>query len=196
MPWKSKILPGKGDGNALQYSCLGNSMDRGGWWATDHEVTGVRHDWATEYAHRHWTLLTRCQLYTSFLPPRCDNHNVYRYCQMSPWEQNQQAEWKHLRHLYGSWKFRKVRMTDCTYTSSADRGWGNFPKTLIPLEFSPGISGVRQAKFCKWGKIKARLTFCWKSKHVSHNLNLESSVKISDFLRESVFCLLTFSMLG
>ena len=94
MPWRSKILPGKGDGNALHYSCLGNSMDRGGWWATDHEVTGVRHDWATEYAHRHWTLLIRFQLYTSFLPPRCDNHNVYRYCQMPPWEKNQQAEWK------------------------------------------------------------------------------------------------------
>ena len=102
---------------------------------------------------------------------------------------------KHHRHLYGSWKFRKIRKTDCTNTSSADRGWGNFSKTHILLEFSTGISGVRQAKFCKWGKIKARLTFCWKSKHVSHNLNLESSVKISDFLSESVFCLLTFSVL-
>ena len=98
---------------------------------------------------------------------------------------NKQRE-KHVRHLYGSWKFRKVRMTDCTNTSSADRGWGNFPKTHILLEFSAGISGVRQAKFCKWGKIKARLTFCWKSKHASHNLNLESSVKISDFLRVSL----------
>ena len=25
--------------NPLQYSCLGNSMDRGGWWATIREVT-------------------------------------------------------------------------------------------------------------------------------------------------------------
>ena len=24
------------DGNPLQYSCLGNSMDRGTWWATVH----------------------------------------------------------------------------------------------------------------------------------------------------------------
>ena len=24
---------GKGNGNLLQYSCLGNSMDRGAWWA-------------------------------------------------------------------------------------------------------------------------------------------------------------------
>ena len=31
--------PGEGNGNPLQYSCLGNPMDRGGWWATVHEVT-------------------------------------------------------------------------------------------------------------------------------------------------------------
>jgi len=26
--------PGEKNGNPLQYSCLGNPMDRGGWWAT------------------------------------------------------------------------------------------------------------------------------------------------------------------
>ena len=26
--------PGGGHGNPLQYSCLGNPMDRGAWWAT------------------------------------------------------------------------------------------------------------------------------------------------------------------
>ena len=31
--------PRKGSGNPLQYSCLENSMDRGAWWATIHEVT-------------------------------------------------------------------------------------------------------------------------------------------------------------
>ena len=25
---------GEGNGNPLQYSCLGNPMDRGAWWAT------------------------------------------------------------------------------------------------------------------------------------------------------------------
>ena len=28
--------PGEGNGNALQYSCLENSMDGGAWWATVH----------------------------------------------------------------------------------------------------------------------------------------------------------------
>ena len=30
--------PGEGNGNPLQYSCLGNSMDRGTWRATVHGV--------------------------------------------------------------------------------------------------------------------------------------------------------------
>ena len=31
--------PGKGNGNPLQYSCLGNPMDRGAWQATVHRAT-------------------------------------------------------------------------------------------------------------------------------------------------------------
>ena len=30
--------PGERNGNPLQYSCLGNPMDRGAWWATAHGV--------------------------------------------------------------------------------------------------------------------------------------------------------------
>ena len=31
--------PVEGNGNTLQYSCLENSMDRGGWLATVHGIT-------------------------------------------------------------------------------------------------------------------------------------------------------------
>ena len=31
-------LDGEGNGNPLQYSCLENPMDRGGWWATVHGI--------------------------------------------------------------------------------------------------------------------------------------------------------------
>ena len=34
--------PGEGNGNLLQYSCLGNPIERGAWWAT---VYGVRKTW-------------------------------------------------------------------------------------------------------------------------------------------------------
>ena len=37
--------PREGNSNLHQYSCLGNSMDRGVWCATGHEVARVRHDW-------------------------------------------------------------------------------------------------------------------------------------------------------
>ena len=34
--------PEEGNGNLLQYSCLENNKDRGGWWAT---VCGVTKSW-------------------------------------------------------------------------------------------------------------------------------------------------------
>ena len=32
-------FPGEGNGNSLQFSCLGNPMDRGSWWVMVHGVT-------------------------------------------------------------------------------------------------------------------------------------------------------------
>ena len=40
--------PGKGNGNPLQDSCLGNPMDRGAWWAPVHGIT------------KSWTRLSTC----------------------------------------------------------------------------------------------------------------------------------------
>ena len=39
---------GEGNGNTLQYSCLGNPMDRGAWQATVH---GVSESDMTEHVH-------------------------------------------------------------------------------------------------------------------------------------------------
>ena len=36
---RSRRSLGQRNGNPLQYSCLGNPMDRGDWWATVHRVT-------------------------------------------------------------------------------------------------------------------------------------------------------------
>jgi len=32
-------FPGEGNGSPLQYSCLENSMDRGGWWVAESNMT-------------------------------------------------------------------------------------------------------------------------------------------------------------
>ena len=42
--------PGGGNGNPLQYSCLGNPMDGGAWWVEVHEVTELD---ISEYTHTH-----------------------------------------------------------------------------------------------------------------------------------------------
>ena len=41
--------PGGGHGNPLPYSCLENSMDRGAWWATVHEVVELDNTEVTEH---------------------------------------------------------------------------------------------------------------------------------------------------
>ena len=47
-------IPGLGrsprveNGNPLQYSCLGNPLDRGAWQVTVHEVATFGHDLATK----------------------------------------------------------------------------------------------------------------------------------------------------
>ena len=38
---------GEGNGNSLQYSCLGNPMDQGAWWAIVHGVPRVGYDLVT-----------------------------------------------------------------------------------------------------------------------------------------------------
>ena len=47
-PWVREI-PFEGNGNPLQYSCLGNPLDRGGWQATVHGLQRVRHDWTCRH---------------------------------------------------------------------------------------------------------------------------------------------------
>ena len=39
----------RGHGNPLQYSCLGNSVDRGAWWATVHGVAKSQ-TWLSDWA--------------------------------------------------------------------------------------------------------------------------------------------------
>ena len=42
---------GEGNWNPLQYSCLGNPMDRGAWWATIHGVAKSQTQLSTHLVH-------------------------------------------------------------------------------------------------------------------------------------------------
>ena len=55
----SMVLPGEGNGNPLQYSCLENPMDRGAWRATVQGVARVRHDLVTKPPPPPWC----CQIH-------------------------------------------------------------------------------------------------------------------------------------
>ena len=44
---------GEGHGNPLQYSCLGNVMVRGAWWAAVHGVTNSQTEHARSYLCKH-----------------------------------------------------------------------------------------------------------------------------------------------
>ena len=50
----TRSIPGVGNSNPLQYSCLENSMGRGVWWATVHWVTKSR-TWLSTHACPHAT---------------------------------------------------------------------------------------------------------------------------------------------
>ena len=48
----SGMFPGEGSGNSLQYSCWGNPLDRGAWWATVHGIAKSWRSLATEHVCR------------------------------------------------------------------------------------------------------------------------------------------------
>ena len=50
--------PGEGNGNPLQYFCLGNSMDRGAWRPTVHGVARAGHDLVTKPQQYIWRTKT------------------------------------------------------------------------------------------------------------------------------------------
>ena len=45
---RSGRSPGEGNGNTLQYPCLGNPMNRGVWWTLVYQDSRGGHDLATK----------------------------------------------------------------------------------------------------------------------------------------------------
>ena len=53
--------PGGGHGSPLQYSCLGNPMDRGAWWDTVHRFSKSQTEWLSRAHTNYPDLTTQCQ---------------------------------------------------------------------------------------------------------------------------------------
>ena len=62
-------FPGKGHGKPLQYSCLENPMERGGWWATVHRVTKSLTQLKQLSTHTHRHTHTHAQTHTHIYTP-------------------------------------------------------------------------------------------------------------------------------
>ena len=43
---------GEGNGNPLQYACLGNPMDSGAWWATDQKIKKRWQEYTDEHKRK------------------------------------------------------------------------------------------------------------------------------------------------
>ena len=65
--------PGEGNGNPLQYSCLGNPMDRGIWHAAAHGSQRVGHDLVTNHYHHH--LLPKTSKVSGVSPSNSEGKN-------------------------------------------------------------------------------------------------------------------------
>ena len=60
--------PGEGNGNLFQYSCLGNPMNRGAWWATVDGIT-ERRTQLSDWTHTHFLLLPARGFIVFMFPP-------------------------------------------------------------------------------------------------------------------------------
>ena len=79
---------GEGSDNPLQHSCLGNPMDRGGWWVIVHGLQRVRHDWMTNIpsTNAYW-ISSKSKASLTFSPCVC-LLNAHIYSMQVTWHNN------------------------------------------------------------------------------------------------------------
>ena len=90
--------PQAGTGNALQYSCLENFIDRGAWWATVHRVakswtwlSNWSHPYRTRKGWNKWTVPSLTIFRRERLPTLVLPGELHGLC--SPWGRRVRHDW-------------------------------------------------------------------------------------------------------
>ena len=95
--------PGEGNGNPLQYSCLGNPMNRGVWWTLVHQESRGGHDLATKppppLLHRSITTTEWIPKKTSIEGMHSFNTNLKYYEPKHRHEYNLSSKFKNIFHV-------------------------------------------------------------------------------------------------
>ena len=68
--------PRVGNGNPLQYSCQGNPMDRGTWWATTHGISKNQTQLSMHHIHAHTHCTYRWEVSVLAAQPGCSVHGI------------------------------------------------------------------------------------------------------------------------
>ena len=148
----SRRFPGEGNSTPLQYSCLGNPMDRGAWRATVHGVT--KSTWLSNQATTTTALISKCEWDFLFLENNINNSqpkthlivNIYLLCQ----EGHSVQFWVTLLLLLLTAKLLQSCPTLC---SPID---GRPPGSPVP--------GILQARTLEWVAISFSNSGKWKVK--------------------------------
>ena len=76
-------MPGKGNGNPLQYSCLESPVDRGAWWAATYGVSQSRTQLSSSSkAHAHFIVFTKMHTSRSQLAHHYNHPTTYQILHM------------------------------------------------------------------------------------------------------------------
>ena len=152
--------PREGNGNPLQYSCLGNLLDRGPWWATVHGVT-KRQTWLSNWAcmhhvHQEMNGWRRCHTHT--------HTHIYTYIHT----------YKRILFSYKKeWNsviFNNVDEPRGYYAAAAAaaaKSLQSCPTLCDPIDGSPPgspIPGILKAGTLEWVAISFSNAWKWKVK--------------------------------
>ena len=179
---------GGGNGNPLQYSCLGNPMDRRAWWATVHGITKESDTTRDKSPHAHththtrtWQITSRTHTHTRARARTHVHTHILAPWLVSPWLPNIQiavgsaGSWYHLDHS-------RVRRP-CGILFGAASSFVTFTFSVCPATWSvfPTLSGW-QTRFARgqdhqplsaWPKNQDSWTKKWRwTPHSPFNTSL------------------------